>query len=1242
MHSRGLVLISLLSIVTASDPVDEAWQALAANDRNAATEMLEKIMANDKTNLRAGISLSYIYQMQQDYAGAWQVYQSVIPAEAAADPYIFAALVSPKMLNQLNSGNSDIVGFLETSLRRKDIDEGLRTSMIGFLGQYYHVHNSFERACELYRMQGAIIDWQLIGPFDNISACGFDNVYAPELAADYGRVCEGKNGIPVEWFKITEIRPDQWIDCQRYFAHEDAIYYGNTFVYSPVKQPAQIRVGTSGSLKVFLNDELVIEYFDENNNDLDTYIAQTEIQQGWNRLLIKCGHSEIDKCNYFVRVTDERGINLDDIRISSQQQDYIPQPDAPIQMVRNFAELHFEQQIAEFPTRWENYLLLADCYLRNDKAIEAELILRKALAQAADNVLILNSIIEAYLRGEKYDEMNSTIEKIYNLDQGIPFALAYKYREFITNRNYDKAEEVLNLIKAAVPESPAIVLLESGLYSAKEQVDKLLATSRAAYEKFPNDWEIIAMEAGLRYYKTKKYKPAIKLVEKYARDNTSIDVYTALGELYLQASNVKKWEKTMLRLLEFNPAATGLYQNMAETYLTLQQFDRAEQMIRKALEICPGSGLYWAKLGEILRMTNDISGACAAYAQALKLNPTYYSARDILRELNDEPQVFSIFDQVDIDNMLAAAPAAGDYPGQGAVVMREDCRRVVYHQGVSESEQELLVRVFNDDGIDDYKEYWLEFNSYTEDLIIDKAVVIKADRTEVEADRNGSHLVFKTLEENDFIHIKWRKRNFYSGKLSNHFWDTYFINGFYPKADVRYSILLPEDFSFNYYFQNGGLAPVVASTGNGSKIYTWHIQEEEALVSEYKMPDLIDVGKVLYIASIPDWEYMVKWYQDLARTKTRSSYEISELVNRLVSENPPVDTDQKIRLVYDYITENIRYSSVSFRQSGLVPQKARDVLINRIGDCKDKATLAIAMLNELDVAAYYVLVNTKSDGLNRNALPSIVFNHAIIGVDIEQGSRYYDLTAENYPAGSLPEGDADAFALAIKPGVTAPFYLPSSDPVSSVRTRRSQVEFDQSGGATINVDTIRRGRSSAVIRSTYRHKNENERRKSLTESLARDHENVKLLKFELHDLDVLDQQVRYDYSYYLPDYLAQVGGFLMLEIPWSDGLELTRGLAYEEREFPYNYWFYADTIRQMLTINLPEGYQPVELKSPIDYSCPAAEYHMDLAYQAGRLTAQRLLVNKQRLILPEEYGAFKAFYNQAYKQDEIQILLKKD
>jgi len=70
---------------------------------------------------------------------------------------------------------------------------------------------------------------------------------------------------------------------------------------------------------------------------------------------------------------------------------------------------------------------------------------------------------------------------------------------------------------------------------------------------------------------------------------------------------------------------------------------------------------------------------------------------------------------------------------------------------------------------------------------------------------------------------------------------------------------------------------------------------------------------------------------------------------------------------------------VSFRQSALVPQKARTVLVTKIGDCKDVATLGISMLHEVGIKADYVLVQTHwwREKTSMSSLP-LAFNHCIV------------------------------------------------------------------------------------------------------------------------------------------------------------------------------------------------------------------------------------------------------------------------
>ena len=54
-----------------------------------------------------------------------------------------------------------------------------------------------------------------------------------------------------------------------------------------------------------------------------------------------------------------------------------------------------------------------------------------------------------------------------------------------------------------------------------------------------------------------------------------------------------------------------------------------------------------------------------------------------------------------------------------------------------------------------------------------------------------------------------------------------------------------------------------------------------------------------------------------------------------------------------------------------------------------------------------------------------------------------------------------------------------------------------------------------------------------------------------------------------------------------------------------------------------------------------AEYQVDLKYADGVITGQRRVVNKMSVIPPDQYLAFKKYYNEAVRADERQILLRK-
>lgn len=111
----------------------------------------------------------------------------------------------------------------------------------------------------------------------------------------------------------------------------------------------------------------------------------------------------------------------------------------------------------------------------------------------------------------------------------------------------------------------------------------------------------------------------------------------------------------------------------------------------------------------------------------------------------------------------------------------------------------------------------------------------------------------------------------------------------------------------------------------------------------------------------------------------------------------------------------LRYSSVSFRQSGYVPQDVSKIISTRLGDCKDFSTLFVALAQKAGIPAQLVLVDTRDNGSKDMILPSVEFNHCIVLAKLDGKGQYLELTDNNLSFGSLPNNLNGALSLLIPP-----------------------------------------------------------------------------------------------------------------------------------------------------------------------------------------------------------------------------------
>jgi tetratricopeptide (TPR) repeat protein len=1225
----------------------DPWTYILKKDFDSAEIVFKEKISTNPKDIRLILGLSYLLEMRYRYQESWNVYKSIVQATDDPMPYLYSIWLTPRFSNQMHMKNSGVQEILKQLTLKGDKAGSLRAMAMEMLGSVEIRNRNLKSAKQYYDGIKALSSYKIIGPFEHISASGFSIAYPPEDRFVIDETYEGKNGTPASWFTPPNVKPDYWLDFQAYFPDRQAIYYANTFVWSPKNEIVNVRIGTSGSVKVFLNDSEIIRDSNETNNDFDTYIVKTELSKGWNRLLVKVGYSEIERCNFLMRITDEAGNSIEGLKESAQPQDYVKQKPSIIEFIPNPMIAQLKAIIDKHPDWIEHYLLLADAYLRNDRAIEAEQLLKEALHISKDNPLILWKFLDTYARGRKKDEVNTTYELLASMSKDIPDGIIHKFNQHLENEDFDRAEDMVNRIEQLLPGSETAYTLRIRYYDKKRMQDKVISTVREAKKKYPQSWTFTELTAVFDFQSTRKRDTMISMYSKYMQSVYGEAPLLALAKAYLEDSKVKDWEKTFAELLALSPSSPGFYFQMASVYTQLEQYDKAEKAISTALKFCPSCNSYWSKLGEIHRSKKDINAAISAYEKALEYSPTDYDARAILRELKGKKSIFTIFGETNIDSILQSAPSSKDHPEASAAIVSDKMRRVVYEQGASESISESIIRVFNDKGIDFFKEYRIGYNGNSQSLVIEKAVTIKADGKEIRADINRNMAVFKGLEVNDFIYVKYRIRNYNTGKLAKHVWDEYYFNRFFPVTHAEYALIIPNEMQFTTSQQGMDITPIESQLPEiNSTLYSWSINKEPGIVYEADMPSLPEIGKVLRFTTIPNWVFLVDWYAELAQSKAQSSYEIKEAVKQLIPHPEQLTEKEKIQKVFQFITDNIRYSSVSFRQSAFIPQKARDVLVNKIGDCKDVSTLGIAMLSELGIKADYVLVNSGNEERLLHLLPSIAFNHCIIAVrdNNSKNPLFLDLTASNFPMGVIPAADKNAFSLLIKQGVLQPLLLPDKQIIAPTFTARSTVQFTDDGMVIQGGEKVT-GTLTAQYRSAYKGKTSEERKKMMQTALASEIPSAKITDLMILGADSLSESISMYYQYEAPNTVAEAGTYKIIRIPWRNELSADNALTYEKRSYPVKNLYDIDTTFEEVSMIIPKGYMLAEIPQSVNYSNPSAEYTFSVMVKEKDgmtlLTASRRFIKKKTFIEPSEYQEYKSFYSKAVREDRRQLLLKK-
>jgi transglutaminase-like putative cysteine protease/tetratricopeptide (TPR) repeat protein len=263
-------------------------------------------------------------------------------------------------------------------------------------------------------------------------------------------------------------------------------------------------------------------------------------------------------------------------------------------------------------------------------------------------------------------------------------------------------------------------------------------------------------------------------------------------------------------------------------------------------------------------------------------------------------------------------------------------------------------------------------------------------------------------------------------------------------------------------------AVVTKSHDNGIETITLD-QGPIAAVSEedpYVPPDLPTHPQIEFSTGT-SWQQIAAEYARLTEDKVRPS-DVQPLLPALNLKN--AGRNEIIRHIVATLHRNIRYTGVEFGESNLIPQFPSETLKRKYGDCKDKATLLVAMLRAAGISAQLALLDS---GPGRDVNPELpgmgMFDHAIVYVPASGSDPelWIDATAQYSQVGTLPWMDYGRSALVVSDKTESLKKTPELTAEQNLHLEFREFTLAEYGNATITEIDQESGPEEADYREYY-------------------------------------------------------------------------------------------------------------------------------------------------------------------------------
>ena len=1234
------IIVAFLStkFLFADTKMDLAIEKFNNYEMEEALKLFSEII-DEENNKEAILYKVYIQNLELTNKSQAENLELLVENFENPNPYIFS-FMHYLYGTAIGKDNPDLIDLLEEYIEEDKINVLLKPHFIEALGRYNYFINEFDNSREYLEKVKIINKWQFAGEFDNISAFGYSENYAPINNPQSDAVFKNKFGADVRWFNSKDINAGEWIDFDYFFGGSNSIVYSQNFYYSELEEDLIGTLGVSGSVKVWVNDQLIFKEKKERNNGLDSYKFKIRVKKGWNRFLIQLGESEAENLNFAFRLLDNDFISKDIDNFNPEFKDYTKLSGEKIELIDDATEEYFKRKIKENPKKQIYYYLLFEHYSIQNNIEKVRLIFDDILELNPNSVFNTMCLVRIYSMIGNRTMLSQELEKLKKIEN-IPSSLEMLWSEAKENDNFQKLDSLYTQMEKLdfYYGDEKIIMKKVELLLAKKNWEDLFELVNKAYGKYPENYSFVNLMFLIEWNLNKNPDIAEEVLKDYLEDHNRYAAKMLLYNFYMKTSEIDNAIDIYKEIIEHKKYSVGTLFNLAKSYFNNRDYDNAKKYIMKTLEYAPYFSANYSLLGDIYKQIEEKDKSIEAYQKAIKLYPLGYNNREKLRIINNQKTLFEQMGEPDLNKKFNESPGADEFPEDNMIILHDETKSIAYENGGFEQKMYILYKVLTKSGIDLLKEYSIP-GYRNQNYHIEKAEVLKKDGNIIKAEENGSQLVFTNLEEGDGVLIIYTLKTLQSTLLIQHFWDDFYFKTYYPSLLYKYTLAVEGDKKFNYTITNDSFEPKITKFENFS-LYEWEKENVAKVEGESYMPKLNDVSDVLHISSINDWEEISDWYQKLSNSKSEVDYDVNKLFDEIFASDKKMSNLQKAKKIYEYIVKNIRYSSVSFRQSGLIPQKAADLVSEKIGDCKDVSTLFVALCKKADLDANLVLVNSRDNGLDAMALPSINFDHCIAQLNLGKEKYYLELTSENLPFGTIGESMINSFSLPIYKNSKEPIHLDFEKREINKVVRDTEISFENSK-SVVKTKSRKFGSKASGMRYAYLYSSAKERFKKMQNAIIDDNPTLKLLKFDMLDgLEEVNKPVSYYTEFIDPTPFTEISSMslFLYQLPWADDNPIVEFISQPERDYPLELWrfFSSELEEEKIVLNIPENKNLNGFPENVSISNQFFDYNLTFKRDNQKVICTRKFGLKKRDIEPENYALFKKDFEKLVKSDQLNI-----